>query len=166
MDALLQPNTGLIIWTIVTFVCLVLVLKKAAWKPILSGLESRENKIKSDLERAEKANKDAEALRLKFEDQLAEAQRTIQRMMIDAKADGEKTRNQILSTAREESERILEKGRRDLANESDRLKQDLRNDVAGLAIQLAEKALGQALEPKLQEKLLGDSLKDIVGGKR
>lgn len=166
MDMLLQPNTGLIIWTIVTFVCLVLVLTKAAWKPILSGLESRENKIKSDLDRAEQAQKDAEALRVKFESQLAEAQRTIQNMMAEAKADGERTRGQMLSTAREEAERVLEKGRRDLVSESDRLKQDLRKDVAGLALELAEKALGQALEPKLQEKLLGDSLKEIVGGKK
>ena len=56
MDKLLQPDTGLMIWTVVTFVLLVLVLTKAAWKPILDGVNSREARIREDIERAEKAN--------------------------------------------------------------------------------------------------------------
>src|ERR1051325_5559738 len=104
MDALLQPNTGLVIWTVVTFLCLVLVLTKAAWKPILDGLNNRESKIKSDLERAEEARREAETLRQNFEGQLAVAQKNIQNMMAQAKADGEKTRAQLLADAREEAE--------------------------------------------------------------
>ncbi len=166
MDALLNPHSGLIIWTIATFVCLVLVLTKAAWKPILQGLETREGKIKSDLDRAETSQREAESLRQKFETQLAEAQKTIQNMMAQAKADGEKTRAQILSTAREEAEKALEKGRRDLAGEADRLKSDLRNEVAGLAVKMAEKALGGLIDSKMQEKLLNQSLHDIAEVKR
>lgn len=166
MDALLQPNTGLIVWTIVTFVALVLVLGKAAWKPILSGLETREKKIKGDLERAESANKEAEALRVKFEAQLSEAQRTIQKMMTEAKAEGEKTKAQLLATARDEAEKLLEKGRRDLAGETDRLKQELRTEVAGLALQMAEKALNRSVDAKVQDELLKDSLKTIAEVKR
>ena len=121
MDALLQPNTGLVIWTVVTFLCLVLILTKAAWKPILDGLNNRESKIKSDLERAEKAQKEAESLRQNFEMQMTEAQKTIQNMMAQAKADGEKTRAQLLSAARDEANKIVEKGRKDLAGETDHL---------------------------------------------
>jgi F-type H+-transporting ATPase subunit b len=162
MDALLQPNTGLVIWTVVTFLCLVLVLTKAAWKPILDGLNSRESKIKSDLERAETAQKEAEALRLKFETQLAEAQKTILSMMAEAKADGEKTRAQILTTAREEAVKIVEKGRKDLAGETDRLKGELRSEVAGLAVLIAEKVLAHSIDHKVQEQVLKDSLKEIA----
>ena len=162
MDALLQPNTGLVIWTVVTFLCLVLVLTKAAWKPILDGLNSRESKIKSDLERAETAQKEGEALRQKFETQLAEAQKTILSMMSEAKSDGEKMRAQILATAREEAVKIVEKGRKDLAGETDRLKGELRNEVAGLAVMIAEKVLSHSIDHKVQEQVLKDSLKEIA----
>ena len=53
MDKLLNPDLGLIITTIVTFVLLVFILKKAAWKPILEGINQREGKIRGDLDRAE-----------------------------------------------------------------------------------------------------------------
>lgn len=166
MDLLLQPNTGLVIWTIVTFLLLVLVLTKAVWKPILTGLNNRESKIKSDLERAEKAQKDAEALRQSFEVQMADAQKTIQNMMAQAKADGEKTRAQLLSTARDEAEKIVEKGRKDLVGETDRLKDDLRNEVSGLAVLMAEKVLARSIDAKVQEQILKESLQEIVSSKR
>jgi len=101
MEKLLQPNTGLMIWTIVTFVLLLLVLTKAAWKPILEGLNQREGKIRSDLERAEQAQKEAETLRLKFESQLAEAQKKVQEMLTHARAESDRSRAQMLATARD-----------------------------------------------------------------
>src|SRR3954463_10644019 len=110
MDNLLNPDLGLVITTIVTFLLLVFILKKAAWKPILDGINQREGKIRGDLDRAEKAQADAEALRLKYESQLSEAQRTIQDMVSQAKKDADRARTDLLATAKEESERVLEKG--------------------------------------------------------
>ncbi len=56
----LDVNPGLILWTIITFILLMLILKKAAWKPILNSLSERELFIKESLEKAEKARIDAE----------------------------------------------------------------------------------------------------------
>ena len=161
MDLLLQPHTGLMIWTVVTFLCLVLVLTKAAWKPILNGLNTRESKIKNDLERAEKSQQEAEALRLQFESKLAEAQKTIQDMLAKARADAEKSRAQLMEVAKGESEKILEKGRKDLSAETDRLKEELRQEVAGLSVAIAEKILQRSVDGKIQEEVLKDSLKKI-----
>lgn len=162
MDKLLQPDTGLIIWTWVTFIILSLVLAKAAWKPILTGLGEREGKIRSDLERAEKSQADAELLRQKYETQLAEAQRTIQEMVTQAKKDGERTRAELLAAAKEESEKILEKGRRDLAGETDRLKGELRGELAGLSVAIAEKILNRSVDKNVQEDVLKESLKSLA----
>lgn len=166
MDKLLQPDTGLLIWTIVTFLLLVFILKKAAWKPILDAINQREGKIREDLDRAERSQKEAEALRLKYESQLNEAQRSIQEMVSQARKDGEKVRADMLNAAKEESERLMEKGRRDLAGETDRLKSELRNEVAGLSLQIAEKVLGRSVDKKLQEDVLKDSLHSIAEVKK
>ncbi len=161
MDKLLQPESGLIIWTIVTFLSLVAILRVFAWKPILEALNNREGKIKSDLERAEKSQKEAEALRLKFESQLAEAQKSIQEMMAKAHADGERSRAQLVAAAREESEKILEKGRKDLSAEADRLKDELRKEVAEISLAMVEKILPRSVDQKVQEQVLRESLKSL-----
>ncbi|MEW6062201.1 MAG: F0F1 ATP synthase subunit B, partial [Bacteroidota bacterium] len=59
---MLDINPGLIIWTIITFVLLVIVLGKIAWKPLLQALESREKEIAEALHAAEQAKKDAERM--------------------------------------------------------------------------------------------------------
>ena len=166
MDKLLNPDIGLMVWTVVTFLVLVLILKKAAWKPILDGLEKREGRIRSDLDRAEKAQAEAEDLRRRYETQLAEAQRRIQEMVNQAKADGDRTRAEIIAEAKAESERLLEKGRRDLEGEAERLKGELKKDVAGLSVTMAEKILARSVDPKLQEEILSQSLSEISEVKR
>ncbi|MCG3204552.1 MAG: ATP synthase subunit b, sodium ion specific [Elusimicrobia bacterium] len=163
MDKLLNPDLGLIITTIVTFALLVLILKKAAWKPILEGINQREGKIRGDLERAEKAQAEAEALRLKYESQLTEAQRTIQEMVNQARNEAARARADLLTAAKEESERTLEKGRRDLAGETERLKGELQKEVAGLSMAIAEKIVNRSLDARVQEDVLKDALKSVTG---
>lgn len=163
MDKLLNPDLGLIITTIITFALLVFILKKAAWKPILEGINQREGKIRGDLDRAEKAQVDAEALRQKYESQLTEAQRTIQDMVGQARKDAERARADLLTLAKEESERTLEKGRRDLTGETEKLKSELRTEVAGLSMAIAEKIINRSLDKSVQEDVLKEALKNVKG---
>jgi len=164
MDKLLNPDTGLMVWTVVTFLLLVLVLTKAAWKPILDGLNLRETKIKSDLDRAEKAQAEAENLRVQYESRLAEAQKSIQDMIKQARKEGEKTRSEIVTQARKESEKIILKGRKDLEGETEKLKGQLQEELGGLSVQIAEKILSRSVDSKVQEEVLKESLKSINGG--
>lgn len=166
MDKLLQPDPGLMIWTVITFLTLVFILTKVAWKPILEALEKREAKIRSDLERAEQSHRDAEALRQKYETQLAETQRNVQEMLMRAKADAEKARTDILSQAKAEAEKTVEKGRKDLANEAERLKEVLKKDVAEISLVMTEKILHRAVDKKVQEEVLHDALKNLSEVKR
>ena len=162
MDKLLTPDLGLMLTTIVTFLLLVLILRWKAWGPILQGLNQREDKIRTDLSRAEKAQTDAEALRRTYETQLAEAQRTIQEMVLQAKKDGDRARAEMLEAAKQESDRLLDKGRRDLAGETEKLKAELRTEVAGLSVAIAEKILNRAVDKKVQDEVIKDSLKAIA----
>src|ERR1051325_778739 len=70
---MLEVNTGLISWTIVTFVLLLIVLRKFAWKPLLEGLQRREERVRTSIERAEQAQKDAERLMEENRQRLAQA---------------------------------------------------------------------------------------------
>lgn len=166
MDKLLQPDTGLMIWTIVTFLIVVLVLGKTAWKPILDGINERERRIRADIERAEKANSEASSLRERYESQLNEAQRTIQDMVAQARADGERARVELVSAAKAEAERIIEKGRRDLAGETDKLRAELRSEVADLSLSMAEKILKRSVDKKVADEIVNDSVRSVSEAKR
>lgn len=161
MDKLLQPDPGLMIWTVITFVIVLIVLAKTVWKPILDGINSREQGIRGDIERASKANADAEALRLRYETQLAEAQRTIQDMVAKARLDGERARAELVAAAKAESDRIIEKGRKDLNGETDRLRAELRAEVAGLSLAVAEKIIQRSVDLKVADELVADAIRSV-----
>lgn len=163
MDKLLQPNIGLMVWTAISFLILVFVLGRFAWKPILVALEKREGKIRSDLEQAEKSQREAEALRLKYERDLAEAQRKMQEMVNAARAEGGVIREKIIRDARDESEKLLEKGRRELSLETERLKDELKKDVADLSLGISEKILERSVDKKVAEEVVKESLAALRG---
>jgi len=79
---LLSPNPGLIFWTTVSFVIVLLILRKLAWEPIISALEEREKGIQSSIDRAHKAKDEAEEILRKNRELLAKA---------DAESDKEKS---------------------------------------------------------------------------
>jgi len=71
---LLSVNGGLAFWTVVTFLLLVLLLSKFAWKPILSVLKQREDAIKDSLEQADKAKEEAKKILAENQNNLAKAE--------------------------------------------------------------------------------------------
>ena len=91
-----EINPGLIVWTIITFGVLVAVLGKFAWKPILTALNEREEKIKEALEQSDKARAEAAALMKQNEQNLVRAEEEYRKMMHEAKALSEKLREDIL----------------------------------------------------------------------
>ena len=56
---LMTPNTGAIFWSMLTFLALLLILRKLAWKPILTMLDEREGQIQASLDQADLASKEA-----------------------------------------------------------------------------------------------------------
>ena len=129
-------------------------------------MEEIKNLVKSELPGESVlfySQKEAEELRLKLEKQLADAQKTIQDMMGQARSEAEGARQKLLADAKAESERIIEKGRRDLTGETERLKLSLQKEVAGLSLAIAEKIVERSIDPKLQEDVIQKSLKSLGG---
>ena len=70
---MLDVHGGLLAWTVITFFILLVVLKKIAWGPIISTLESREKEIKDALNAADRAKEDAEKVQKDYEKVVAKA---------------------------------------------------------------------------------------------
>ena len=92
---MLEPNPGLVVWTIITFVLLVLILRKFAWRPILESLRKREERVRSSIERAEQAQQEAERLLEEHRRRIANAEQEGHRILNESRTLGEKLKQEI-----------------------------------------------------------------------
>lgn len=165
MDKLLNPDTGLLIWTIVTFVALVVILKLTAWGPLLHAIEEREAKLKADLDGAQAARAGAEKIKAELDAQIADMNAKTREMLAQAQKDAETLRSQLKASAEADSAKIREKTMADLAEEKERLVRDLRKEVAGLSVLAAERLLRKSVDEGVQKTVLEGFYKDLESQK-
>jgi len=161
MEKLLSPDIGLSVWTIITFLLLVLVLSKTAWKPLITALEEREGRIQAEREAAESARKAAQALKEDLDRELSRIAQRAQEALAQAMQQGHKTRDDILRAAQEEAKALLDKTRRQMEDDKDRLVKELRAQVAELSVLAAEKILRSSIDAAAQKRLLEEFFKEI-----
>ena len=105
--SLLSPNPGLIFWTAITFVIVLLILKKIAWGPILNALEEREKGIQSSIDRAFQAKDESEAILRKNKELLAKADAESDRIIREGKDFAEKLRADIAEKTQAEAQKMI-----------------------------------------------------------
>ena len=158
---LVTPAIGLIFWTTVVFTLLVLLLKKFAWKPILSAVDERNKSIKDSLAQAEKARSEVSELTANNEKIIAQAK--VDRDLILKEARDMK--NEIISEAKEkankEAEKLISTAKEQILNEKMKAITELKNHVADLSIEMAEKILSSELSDVAKQKeLVSKALKE------
>jgi len=158
---MLDLNPGLIIWTAITFLILLFLLRKIAWKPLLNALQSREEKIQSSLERAEKAKEEAERLLEENRTNLQRAEDQAHQVIREGRAVAEKLKNEILEKANASSRRMIEQAKEEIQREKDVALAELRREVVDLAIQVASKILGEELDERHHRKVVEDFLREL-----
>lgn len=158
---LLSVNPGLIIWQLFIFVILLFILKKIAWKPLLSSLHSREQSIKDTIDQAEKLQKEAQDLIEQNRKNMAEANSNSMKIINDAKEMAGKMKDEIMAKAQEDSRKLIEQAKAEINQEKETAMSDLRNEVSDLAIKSAEKILKETLDEDRQKKIVNDFISQI-----
>ncbi|MDZ7330675.1 MAG: F0F1 ATP synthase subunit B [candidate division KSB1 bacterium] len=159
---LLSPESGTIFWTVLTFILLLLILKKYAWKPMLKMLEDRENKIKVALYQAEQDQKEAAKLLEEQRALLEKARRDSIELMNETKKSAESTRKELIEHARMEADRILERARHEIDLSKDAAIQEIKQYATEIAILAAQKVVGEALSTEQHLKLIDKYVKEFV----
>jgi len=166
MDKLIVPDTGLMVWTIVTFLCLVAILKLTAWGPLLKAIDEREYRLKADREAAEKARADAERIQKDLEAQLAGVHVKSKELLAAATKDGEALRARLKAEAEADAQAIKDKTAAELVAEKNRLVGDLRREVASLSVLAAEKLMRKSVDEGVQKNVLDGFFKDLDASKK
>ena len=161
MDKLITDfSLGLFFWQTLLFVILIFVLKKYAWKPILSAVEDREEGIKKALDSAEKAKEEMKSLNADNERILHEAKLERDGLLKEAREMKEKIINEAKESANKDAEKILKTAREQIRNEKLKAITELKNEVANLSIEMAEKILKSELsDKKAQSEMIERTLK-------
>ncbi len=132
--SLLSPNPGLIFWTAITFVIVLLILKKIAWGPIIGALEEREKGIQSSIDRAHSAKEESEAILRKNRELLAKADAESDKIIREGKDYADKLRADITEKAQSEAKKMIAAAKDEIEQEKRRALDVLRNEVADLAV--------------------------------
>jgi F-type H+-transporting ATPase subunit b len=160
-EGLLKLDPGLMLWTIITFLVLVLILWKTAWKPIVTSLDSRAERLRGDIEKAEKARLDAESILNQNKEILGKAKDETAKIIADGKASAEKIRADIIAKAGQEAKEITERSKREINTAKDKALGELKLEIVNIATDIASKIIVKNLKPEDQEAIVKDALSKV-----
>jgi F-type H+-transporting ATPase subunit b len=162
MDALLNPAFGTIIWSSISFLVVLFLLKRMAWGPILEGLKDREEEIDGALNAAKTAREQLEGLKADNDRLLVEA-----RVKRDAMLkEGREMANRMVAEAKgkgvEEADRMVEAARTAIEHERSAAVAELKSEVAKLSLEIAEQLVRTQLaqdagQQELVSRMISDS---------
>lgn len=159
---LITPELGLIFWTTLSFLILLFILRKFAWKPILGAVNSREEGIKDALAAAEKARREMENLHADNERILKEARLERETMLKEAREIKSKMISDAKDEAQTQASKMIEQAQAAIESEKKAAMAELKNQVATLSLEIAEKVVRKELSNKdsqlqLVESMLGEA---------
>jgi F-type H+-transporting ATPase subunit b len=163
MNPLVQPDPGLFIWTIVTFLGLLWALKKLAWGPLLEALETRQNAIKKSLDDAQQAKAELERLNAESARIIQQARVEGEQIVAQGRVDGDRLREEIRAKARAEADNIVKNAERQIQLETSRALEQIRREAVDLSVMIASKIIQRNISKEDNERLIDEALKQVEG---
>ncbi len=151
MDLLL-PHLGLIVWTLLAFLIVFFILKKFAWKQIISGLNERESNIADAIASAEKVKKEMAQLKSENEALLAAAREERAAMLKEAKDIKDKMINDAKEEAKAQGAKIIADANASIHHQKMAALTDIKNQVGKMVVEVSEKILRRELSDKAQQE--------------
>jgi F-type H+-transporting ATPase subunit b len=158
---LLDVNPGLMIWTVVTFILLLLILKKVAWKPILSALDKRENDIKEALLQAEKAKDEAKKILEENQASLAKAEEESKKIIEQSRDYAESLKEQMITESKDQAKRIVDEASSEIQRKQDAAFEELKGQIAEIAVNAAEKIIRESLDAQKSKQVVDRYLNEV-----
>ena len=146
---------------IISFLLLVWLLSKYAWKPLMNMMEQRRINIENTLTQAHEERQQAEQIKKEYQDEMRQARQEAQEVIAKATKVSEERTVEILALAREEAEKIKKSALVDIERERDRAVSEVKAQVADLSIAVAEKIIRQKLDMPNQEKLIEQFIQEV-----
>jgi F-type H+-transporting ATPase subunit b len=157
-QGLLKVDPGLLIWTLITFSILVLILWKAAWKPIIAALDARGDRIRTDIENAEKTRQESEKVLVQYKEMMANAKEEAAKIISLSKNEAEKVKNEIIEKASLESKAIVDRAKNEINLAKENALADIKSEVVYLSTDIATKIIKKNINADDQKSIVKETL--------
>ncbi len=159
---LLLPGLGLLFWTLLAFIVVLVILKKFAWKPILASLKERETGIADAIASADKIKVEMAALKNENETLMLRAREERAVMIKEAKEASTKMLSDAKEKARSEFDRIVADAQTAILQQKNAALTEVKNQVGTLVVEVAEKVLRRELANKAEQEAYIKGLAEVV----
>jgi F-type H+-transporting ATPase subunit b len=158
------PEPGELLVGLIAFA----VLFYFTWRWVLPRfkqvLEERRAQIQGEMEQAEATRREAEKLQEEYRQQLAGAREEANRIIEEARATAEQLRRDLQAKAEEEAQATVARAQEEIRAERDRAFQELRAQIGSIAVELAERVVGQALDERAHQRLIDEFIDEVASG--
>ena len=147
---------------ILNFLFLVFILAKFVYKPLLNVMEARKNKIASDLEAADTAKVEAEAVKAEYAAKLADARQEAQAIIENARKNAQAAHDKIMAENKAEQDQVVAAAKEAIELEKQKALADVRAQVISLSMMAASKIVEQKLGSEEDKKMAGEIVDSII----
>jgi len=165
-NPLVQPDPGLYIWTIATFLVLVGLLAKFAWGPLLAAMAARQDAIRKSLDEARQAKQELERLNVESARILAQARTDAEAILSATRSDATQFREELKQQARADAAAIVKNAEKQVELEKTRAIQEIRQEAVNLSVTIASKLLQRNVSKDDNLRLIEDTFKQIEATER
>ena len=156
-----EVSPGLFIWSMLTFVILVLLLYKFAFGPLMQMQQKRQAEIREAIATSERLREEARALLDDYKQQLRNARQESEEILERARKVGESAKAELVQEAKDQSERILEKAHEQIERDTNQALAQIRGKVADLTLAATEKVTRRSLSGEDDLRLIREALAEI-----
>lgn len=160
---LLDPHVGTIFWVFITFLLLVFILQRYAWKPILHALEERQSRIEESFKKAEESNKEAARIMAQFDQIVAEASEKADVIVRSARDSAEKIKAETLHKTKEEADKLIATAKAEIDQQRNSMVLELRQEMVGIIISVAGKVIETNLNDEKNRTLVNNAIQNLSG---
>lgn len=158
---MINPEPGLVIWTVVTFVLLFLFLRKFAFGPLQNMIDARRDSIQESIKAAEETRREAERMLAEYRESIASAKHEAEEIIERAHKVGESTKSEIVTEARTQAQKEVDGAREQIQRETRKAIQEIKDQVADLTILAAGKVTGKTMTKEDHLRLVDEALSEV-----
>ena len=161
-ESFIGVNFWTALFVLLNTLAIFFVAKKFLFVPVKEMIDSRQKEIDNMYDAAGQAEADAEAMRADYQQKLADAQATSERIVKDAVVRAQKREEEIIAQAHGQAAQIMQKAESDIAQEKKKALNDAKDEISDIAMAIAGKVVGRELNAADQADLV-DSFIDRLG---
>jgi len=160
-NPLVQPDPGLFIWTILTFLVLLGLLAKFAWRPLLKTLEGRQEAIKKSLEDADRAKEELARMQQESAKIIEQARVEADSILSRTRSDADRLKEELKVRAKEEADTMIRNAEQQIQLQTRQALQQVREEVGDIAVTIASKLLERNLTNEDNDRLIRETLRQL-----